>query len=172
MSKVNFEFIAKLEGGRRCIGYVPDADNSKSGVTIATGFDLGQRSINDLFQLLPSRIAKKLSAYCYVKGQAAQQLLSEKPLEINQLEAQLIDVAVKGRLIRKLEQSYNQLSLVAFDQLPEPAQTVIMSVAFQYGDLAKRCPKFWQFAINQDWLGMVNELRNFGDRYPSRRNVR
>ena len=39
---IDFTFIEKLEG-YRLEGYVPDAENSQSGVTIASGFDLGQR---------------------------------------------------------------------------------------------------------------------------------
>ncbi len=38
---IDFKFIEKLEGSARK-GYVPDPDNSKSGVTIACGFDIGQ----------------------------------------------------------------------------------------------------------------------------------
>ncbi|WP_393941438.1 pesticin C-terminus-like muramidase, partial [Shewanella sp. S23-S33] len=44
MTQVNFGFISGLEGGPILQGYVPDPKNSNSGVTIATGFDLGQRS--------------------------------------------------------------------------------------------------------------------------------
>lgn len=170
MSNINFGFISELEGGATCIGYVPDAENSKSGVTVATGFDIGQRSSEDLYKLLPNEIAAKLAIFCNLKGLAAQEALAKEPLEITKHEAQVIDVCSKRHFAKLLQHSYNQLSKVPFEQLPEQAQTVIASVAFQYGSLAKRCPTFWGFAIEQNWLAMVNELRNFGDRYSSRRH--
>ena len=40
MSNIDWDFILEQEGFR-LKGYVPDAKNSKSGVTIASGFDLG-----------------------------------------------------------------------------------------------------------------------------------
>jgi len=169
MSKINFSFISELEGGASCNGYVPDANNSKSGVTVATGFDIGQRSSEDLYKLLPNEIAAKLALFCQLKGVAAQAALAKEPLEITKHEAQVIDECSKKHFVNLLQHSYNQHSKVSFDQLPEQAQTVIASVAFQYGNLAKRCPTFWKFAVAQNWLAMVNELRNFGDRYSKRR---
>ena len=45
---IDYSFLSELEGGSQTTGYVPAAGVSKSGVTIATGFDLGQRSEGDL----------------------------------------------------------------------------------------------------------------------------
>ncbi len=41
---IDWDFISSLEGDQRLAGYVPAADVSESGVTIATGVDLGQRN--------------------------------------------------------------------------------------------------------------------------------
>ena len=48
--------------------------------------------------------------------------------------------------------------------------TVIASVAFQYGKLEKETPNFWRQVTNDDWGAAVKNLRNFGDRTPTRRN--
>ena len=56
-----------------------------------------------------------------------------------------------------------------FDRIPDQVQTVIASVAFQYGDLSGRCPHFWSTAIRQNWSAMINELEHFGDSYGPRR---
>jgi len=62
--KIDYDFISQLEGGRQTIGYVPDANTSQSGVTIATGFDLGQRNENDLIVLnLPQNLIDKFKPY-------------------------------------------------------------------------------------------------------------
>lgn len=169
MSNINFDFISKLEGGATCTGYVPDAQHSKSGVTIATGFDIGQRSSDDLHLLLPEQIALKLTHYCGAKGMQAAALLANSPLLLTEPETKVIDTCVKAQLVKSLVHKYNRVSSVPFGNLPECAQTVIASVAFQYGNLAKRCPTFWGLVITQNWQGMVNELTNFGDRYTSRR---
>ena len=170
MSNINFGFISELEGGATCTGYVPDALHSKSGVTIATGFDIGQRSRNDLRMLLPENIAIKLRNYCELKGLEAQAALTKSPLVITEQEAQIIDQRVKFDVVELLQRRYRRKSQrLEFSDLPEHAQTVIASVAFQYGDLAKRCPAFWHFATTQNWTAMLDELRNFGDRYTTRR---
>lgn len=170
MTQVNFGFISGLEGGPVLRGYVPDPKNSNSGVTIATGFDLGQRSASELHRLLPYFLAQKLSVYCGFKKLDAVSVLNQLPLTITAAEAEEIDLSVKHQMLTKLVQRYNRAAKVAFDGLPEPMQTVIASVAFQYGDLSKRCPKFWRAATQADSDAMALELRDFGDRYPSRRH--
>ena len=56
MSNIDFDFILEQEGFET-EGYVPDAENSKSGVTIASGFDLGARVLEDL-KGLPHRYCR------------------------------------------------------------------------------------------------------------------
>jgi hypothetical protein len=170
MSNINFGFISELEGGATCIGYVPDVKHSNSGVTIATGFDIGQRSRHELRDLLPEKLAIKLRVFCQLTGTEAQAALESNPLVITGQEAKIIDNLVKQDLVELLQRRYRKSSeRLEFSDLPEQAQTVIASVAFQYGNLAKRCPAFWSFATTQNWLAMVNELHNFGDRYNTRR---
>jgi GH24 family phage-related lysozyme (muramidase) len=47
---------------------------------------------------------------------------------------------------------------------------VVASVAFQYGDLSRRTPNFWRQVTSGDWDAALNNLRHFGDKYPTRRN--
>ena len=95
MSRIDFGFISKLEGGQLRTGYVPDADSSQSGVTIATGFDLGARNVNDLQNLgLPQALIEKLSRYLGKQGTQAEFLLLRYPLTISKPEADAIDKAV------------------------------------------------------------------------------
>ena len=48
---------------------------------------------------------------------------------------------------------------------------MIASVSFQYGvALNRRTPNFWWQITNGDWDGALANLRNFGDRYDTRRN--
>ncbi len=75
---IDHEFIGELEGSRKK-GYVPDPKNSKSGVTIATGFDLGARNIVDLRKLeLPSDLITKLTPYLGMKKFEAESFFEKK----------------------------------------------------------------------------------------------
>ena len=64
---------------------------------------------------------------------------------------------------------YNRDSELNFHALDGPVQTVIMSVAFQYGDLSRRTPNFWRVVTQGDWEKMLWHLENFGDIYKPRR---
>ena len=65
---IDWNFIAKEEGKRILKGYVPLPDKSKSGVTIASGFDLGQHNESDLKGLkLSAALTKKLKPYLLLK---------------------------------------------------------------------------------------------------------
>lgn len=171
---IDWEFIASLEGKGVTTGYVPDPTGSKSGVTIATGFDLGQRNETDLTTLgLSAGLITKLKPYLGLKGTVADEFLKKTPLTITDDEAKEIDNKVRAQKVPKLKQQYAQsahnTAKIAFDDLPSQAQTVIASVSFQYGTLSVKTPKFWTAASSQDWVESVKILRNFGDSYRTRR---
>jgi hypothetical protein len=167
---IDFSFIASLEGGPATKGYVPDAGNSRSGVTIATGFDLGQRKLADLQALaLPDGLLERLRPYLGLIGPAAVTQLATLPLVISVAEAQQIDEAFKEPFINRLAASYAKSGGGDFAQLPPQMQTVTASVAFQYGDLASRTPNLWKQIVAHDWAAAHANLLNFGDRYTSRR---
>lgn len=172
-NSIDYQFLSSVEGGSRTNGYVPVAGKSKSGVTIATGFDLGQRNENDLKKLnLDLILISKLSLYLGVKGIEAQRLIKKKPLVINISQAKKIDKAVKKSHIDQLIMKYNAASPhMFFSKLPPQAQTVIASLSFQYGvNLNISAPNFWYSVIIQDWSSATKELQDFGDIYPTRRN--
>lgn len=87
----------------------------------------------------------------------------------------LIDKAFKHKLVNQLAADYGASHLnthrTAFFDLPAEAQTVIASVAFQYGDLSIAAPRFWRAVCKQDWHAAIAELRDFGDEYHSRRHL-
>lgn len=171
---IDWEFIASLEGKGKTDGYVPDASGSKSGVTIATGFDLGQRNESDLTTLgLSADLVTKLKPYLGKKGKDAADYLDKNPLSITEAQAAEIDKQVRAQKVPKLKEAYRTApenkTPVEFDDLPGQAQTVIASVSFQYGTLSTKAPKFWKAVTKQDWPDAVKILRAFGDSYPTRR---
>ncbi|TVR97801.1 MAG: peptidase [Rhodospirillales bacterium] len=173
---IDWSFISQLEGGRRLTGYVPAAAFSQSGVTVATGCDLGQRSRAEIDALnIPESLKAKLRPYADLKTAAAEAMLRQQPLTLTAAEAEALDEAVKQPIVDALETRYDAAvssspGRLTFARLPHPAQTVIASVAFQYGaNLPARTPRFWRAVTAQDWAEAVRELRNFGDAYPTRR---
>lgn len=170
---IDYKFLSDLEGGSKTTGYVPAAGVSKSGVTIATGFDLGQRNESDLKSLkLDATLIAKLKPYLGLKSTDAQTLLKKTPLSITVVQAQAIDKAVKSAHITKLKTKYDTVpgNKKKFFDLPSEAQTVIASVSFQYGvGLDIRAPKFWKVVTAQNWQEAIKILKAFGDAYPTRR---
>lgn len=95
---IDYDFISAREGGRRTDGYVPAAAESKSGVTVATGFDLGARNLSDINQLgLDKTLVDKLRPYLGKQKKAATELLATSPLTLTAAETEQIDKAVKKK---------------------------------------------------------------------------
>jgi len=168
---IDWDFISKKEGGSKTDGYVPNPEGSKSGVTIATGFDLGARGAQDL-RGLPLSLKEKLAPYLGLQGMVASQYLETRPLTVTASEAKLIDKMSKGSALKKLKAEWNKNAAIMkkpmFEDLSGAQKTIAASVAFQYGSLAK-APKFRAAAQEGRWEDAEGELRNFGDDYGSRR---
>ncbi len=169
MSDINWDFIRKLEGFE-LKGYVPfDKEGGvESGVTICSGFDLGQRKTLKEFNF--GRILEnKLSPYLGVKGAKAKALLKSSPLVLTAREADAVDKKVKEVFTKKIIKEFEDYSDLTFCNLSQAKQTVFVSVAFQYGDVRRRCPKFFRYATRGMWGSVAAELENFGDDYSKRR---
>ena len=99
-------------------------------------------------------LVEKLRPYLGKKRLEAVTFLKQKALVITSAEAEQIDKAVKKSLLSKAKLKYvssaHNSRKLHFDSLPVEAQTVIASVAFQYGaSLDVRVPKFWQAVSSQ-----------------------
>lgn len=173
---IDWAFIGRLEGAGIKKGYVPNPETSMSGVTIATGFDLGQRTRAEIAAMdITEDLKNKLMPYCGLRGRDAAGVLAGNPLLLSDDEVAAIDRVVRGAFAGRLAAAYDgaiaaNAALDKFADLPGAIQTVIASVAYQYGlNLKVRTPRFWTTLTSQDWPGAVEELRNFGDAYQTRR---
>jgi len=178
---VDWSFIGEREG-RKLDGYVPDADGSKSGVTVGTGVDLGARSGDDIDKLdITDDLKKKLKPYCGKQGKDATDYLKDNALTINDAEATSLDKAIKAPLMKTLVTDYNaavdaanakdSCTRVHFDMLPQSVQTAIASANFQYGSLASQTPNYWKQVTEQRWQDAADNLNSFGDNYKTRRKL-
>jgi Ca2+-binding RTX toxin-like protein len=182
--QIDYEFIAKREGGSQLAGYIPLDKNGKvldkSGLTIGIGFDIGQHSEDDLRKLgFTQALIDKFNPFLGLKGAAALKKFNDlKKIDqipkINDEESLFIYKAKRESIMQALERDYNRASTVTkFRDLPPIAQTVIASVAFQYGNdgVVRETPNFWKFVTTQDWRMTYKELLDFNDSTSSRRKI-
>jgi hypothetical protein len=115
----------------------------------------------------------RLKPFIGLRGAEALAMLARAPLLLSGADVLELDAVVRGRQVARLRDAYNAVTLPieapGFDEIPPAARTVMASVAFQYGDLAHRCPRFWRCCIAQGWHEAAAELDAFGDVYPTRR---
>jgi hypothetical protein len=165
---IDVDFLRLLEG-EELKGYVPTQAGrpiGNSGVTISTGFDLGQWDKQSLQGRISPKLLSKLEIYLGSKKWAAIELLKISPLTITKEESKVLARFAKRKTVEKLMISFG---LRQWNQFDPAIKTVLTSVAYQYGDLQKRCPKLFKRAYNNDIVTVIQELENFGDAYPTRR---
>jgi GH24 family phage-related lysozyme (muramidase) len=171
---IAWDFVEELEGWR-LRGYVPPDDGGpvEAGVTIGPGVDLGWWSVDQLRRRgVPADLVDKLSPYCGVRGDQARLIaggLVLSGLEVDQL-ARPIRRAIVEAVAARFDRAAGAAGFMAFAALPTELQTVVASVAFQYGPaLSAKCPKFWRLVTTGAVKGAVAELRDFGDAFRTRR---
>ena len=171
--KIDWDFISSLEGKGAKRGYVP-SDNS--GVTIATGFDLKTKDENFLKSIgLSQNIIDKLISYVGISGAEAEEFIAQKPLILEDNEVDEIDLASKNFYAHSIAQDYNNRNPeVKFEDLEPHQQTIVASVGFQYGSFNRKDGSTMNFilqATSGDWDGLVKNLQNFEDEFPTRRKT-
>lgn len=170
---IDWGFIRELEGFRTD-GYVPQEDGAvlgHSGVTIGSGIDLGQWDKKSLTKLgVDKSVLQKLQPYFGLEGEAAVSAVEQNPLILSDSEAKDLSERVKTTVLKGVMSKYNDSSELSWEDLPPEWKTVITSVAFQYGDLESRTPAFWGYVTSGDFEKAHEELRNFGDKFDTRRN--
>jgi len=146
---INYDFInevlAKFEGKAFARGYIPckggtyygGAEPEKgeplgaSGVTVATGVDLGQQTREGLFSMgISADTIVSLIPYLGLKKQFAVQKLKEKPLVITPEQVKEIDNAVHKAYIADAAKRFGQ---ERFEAAPKEVQAVAVSLCYQFG---------------------------------------
>ena len=175
--QIDWNFISEREGGRHLVGYLPKKDGEvldSSGVTIATGFDIGQHSVMELERMeLPRDLIDILEPYCLASGEDAEYVVDIHGLpEISESEAFIVDAASHKTIVDEFKRKFDKVSVCPFWALHPQIQTAITSVAFQYGtNLKRRTPMFWSQVTRCDWENAIYNLKNFGDKYSTRRGL-
>lgn len=157
MSNIDWEFIAKREGAKIKKGYIPKRDGKileRSGVTIGTGVDLGQKDPQEkFFRLLPKDLRAKLRPYANKRKETAEKYLKDNPLVLNDNEINLIDSVEKQIQTERLARRWRKATGTDFSTLPMGLATPLASVSFQYGTAPAN---IWAAAIKEE----IPELRD------------
>jgi hypothetical protein len=175
---IDFTFTIRQEGGQILNGYVPWNINSlptnHSGVTVASGFDLGQQNQYDLRRLFGSGnenadLKSLFTPYLGLQRQEAVDFLVDNPLALTQPQADRIDTAVLAGYVGPISENYNTATGGNFESLPRQAQTTLFDLGYNLGP--DGIPNNIMQAINAgNYSGAADTLRNMTSN-PNRRSA-
>lgn len=177
-----------VEGPQQLHGYVPARPGNftrgkdptrytaiaASGVTIATGCDLGQTTAKTMLGYgLNEGVVNSLRPYFQCQRQEAIEALAALPLSISPQTADDIDHAVHYGYLRYVLNAYDAEGKTPFARLPKQAQAVIFSLCFQKGCTGVRrdWPKVWGHLVRGSWAAAAQELENGFSQYVARRKI-
>ena len=145
----------------------PDPDNYEpmgiSGVTIATGVDLGQTSASVLENLgLAMAVVNQLVPYLGRRQRAAVDVLHRLPLTVSRYVADSLDHAMLRHHASLISARYDRdAGPDAFAALPWQAQAAVFSILYQRGcGSPKKFQKTWAALVRQDWAEASARLQN------------
>lgn len=184
-----------VEGARQLVGYIPSRKKSggtanykgvgdpadyvamgASGVTIATGVDLGQTDAATLAGYgLPSGIINPLVPYLGLKRASALAKLHALPLTVSPDIAEALDHAVHGGYLHTVIRRWSaDAPRTRFENLPKQVQAVVFSLCYQLGcsGARKRAGQVMTALLRNDFASAACFLcqRALWE-YPNRRKV-
>ena len=168
--------LARFEGKAITRGYIPcqrgtwyggnDPDRGAplgaSGVTIATGVDLGQQSLAGLrsMGISPSTLAV-LEPYIGLKRQDALNKLKANPFTLTREQVDEIDHAVHDRYINKAAALFGPAD---FTKAPKEVQAIAVSLHYQFGTPRRHespaLEKAWNSMKQGSYKEAADYLRN------------
>jgi len=170
------EVLAKFEGKGYQRGYIPckggtyygGTDLPKgeplgaSGVTIATGVDLGQQTREGLRAMgVSGNTLAILDDYIGLRQKSAAQKLKTSPLTITPEQVKEIDEAVHRAYIADAARKFGQ---ERFEAAPKEVQAVAVSLCYQFGTPARQASPTlgtaWQAMQKGNYLEASAHLTN------------
>lgn len=175
---IDFQYIAALEGNQWLRGYIPFKRSGivagRSGMTVASGFDVGQWSILQLGTMgFPATLLDKLKPFANVnfksrnKSQVAAQVATLGPVPVlTKSEADLCDGRVFSKILAQALKAWNagrSAGVPAFTALPAGWQTVWLSRYYQEGPATQVSlgKTFRAQALAGKWTDAMASLRSY-----------
>lgn len=159
--KIDWDHVAKEEGGHQVKGYIPWAPclkGNNSGVTVGTGIDIGQvdkpgykARINnyksedvgiEMSKKEREDLYKKLDPYIGKKQQDACDYLKEHPLELTEKEVDFLTMEGKNYHLKNTLRQFEKVNeknkkARKFVDLSKEEQSTLFSLEFNRGNLIK-----------------------------------
>lgn len=167
--------LARFEGRAIARGYIPcqqgtyygtgqerGAPLGASGVTIATGVDLGQQTMKGLEAMgISASTLAVLSPYIGLKKLDALKKLQSAPFTLTADQVEEIDRAVHSRYI---DQAANLFGREQFENAPKEVQAVAVSLHYQFGTPRRQdspsLENAWECMKRGDYHRAAEFLRN------------
>lgn len=157
---------------RQLVAYIPcnprnytsgDIDGFKpigvSGVTVATGLDLGQQGEAELRNYgLDETLRDKLRPYLGRKCYGALRALQSEPLRLSDAECDAISLGVHAEYTRRTRSMFNARGLMSFDDMPPQAQAVAVSLVYSLGSPQRFYPAIWNALLAGNYAEAANCL--------------
>lgn len=180
---IDWDFVKRLEKSRVLKGYVPKRKDGtvigNSGVTIATGVDLGSKDAYFLTHVLelPMYLVRHLYNYLGRKKEDAVKALELYPLHITESEAIVLDTAMGIYTLKELAKDWRKHTHTSFTELPKEVRTVLFSLGYNFGvPLSKSLPHTFKTVMEaskqKDWRVFRRHLENFPSKNPELVNRR
>ena len=167
MKNIRKSFLAQREGVK-LIGYIPlEKDGTamdKSGVTIGTGFDIGQQKLSDL-KGLDKKIQEIIKPYLGIKGQSAIDLLEKNKDSKPTLTAPqelILNTWLENKTYKAIQKKWNSSnSKVKFEKLPEGKATALYSASLNFGLKGLASFNLWTQATSGKWEEAAKNLETW-----------
>ena len=177
---VDYAFIRNHEGAAVLNGYIPQKKDGtvigKSGVTIASGFDLGQQNSYDLNRIFGSGDTNKtlkdlFTPYLGKQKEDAKTYLKDHPLSITSEQAATVDECVMVQMLPSIKKQYENSTSGKWDDLPDQAQTVLFDLGYQFGQNSGIPSGVMKKIKEGNYSGAASALEEMGKTaYKNRRN--
>lgn len=164
---INNELLSQYEGGSHKKAYVPwsekTAKGNSSGVTIGSGFDLGQRKHPDELRAmgLPESLVQKFAPYLDKKRSDAVKFLRDHPLTLSEDETNMLNRCILIDMGKKAirhwdaeiaKQRKTWPNAPYFHEMNTDQQTIIFSRYYNEGQgWVKNHPDIHQSILRNDW---------------------
>jgi GH24 family phage-related lysozyme (muramidase) len=167
--------LARFEGRAIARGYIPCTRGTyygtgpdkgeplgASGVTIATGVDLGQQTRKGLESMgISLEILEILEPYIGLQKKTAIEKLRKDPLTLTAAQVEEIDTAVHERYINETADLFGR---GGFEKAPKQVQAAAVSLHYQFGTLSREASpalaKAWELMRQGAYKAAAGALRD------------
>lgn len=170
-SNVDWDYIKEQEGFVTT-GNIPKNNDGTvmghSGMTVASGYDLGSKDSDSLYGL-HTTTKEKLMPWLGLQGEEAATKEREglAPATLTTSQAKEVNRHSKKATMKSLRKAWKEATGNNFDDLPKNKATPIADVVFHHGLSKTKTYNFWSQVTSDDWVGAEANLRNFGEKNDS-----